>query len=84
MSNVVLPVCLPDKEDSRHFISSRKYGEVVGSKPEVGRTSLGQIGIGLSTQLKSKKLHVLPTIECSRNIDRFPSDKEYCAGMSGN
>ncbi len=28
-------------------------------------------------------MRVLPTIECSRNIDRFPSDREYCAGMSG-
>ncbi|XP_021951608.1 uncharacterized protein LOC110848653 isoform X2 [Folsomia candida] len=83
LSNVILPVCLPENvADSRYFLTNGKYGEVIGSKPEIGRTPLGGYGLGLSTQLKSKKLHVLPTIECSRNIDRFPSDREYCAGMT--
>lgn len=38
---------------------------------------------GVSEELKSKKLQVLPNIDCVRNIQRIPSDKEFCAGSLG-
>lgn len=39
---------------------------------------------GVSNELKSKKLHVLPNIECVKNVERFPNDGEFCAGNLGN
>ncbi|ODM97339.1 Chymotrypsinogen B [Orchesella cincta] len=77
LSSAALPACLPqNRDDAQLFISSSKHGEVVGSMINIYKE-------GVSNELKSKKLQVLPNMECVRNIQRIPSDKEFCAGSLG-
>jgi len=79
LSSTIGPVCLPDphSQESRLFIAYGKSGEVVVSvsNPKHHR------GPRLLT---SKRLKVLPTLDCARYIEGMPKDSEYCAGTASD